>query len=102
MFRNREQKPGFLKEPGFSSLTAESELPMNARRIVLCLTLICTASVGCHPLKFKAGSHESPLGHRMSELNSSLDRREITLDEFERSKHDILHATGQPTAMNAR
>jgi hypothetical protein len=38
----------------------------------------------------------------MSELNSSLDRREITLDEFERSKHSILQATGQPTAMNAR
>ncbi|MBT4866481.1 MAG: hypothetical protein HON53_15365 [Planctomycetaceae bacterium] len=75
---------------------------MNTRRIVLFLALICTAIVGCHPLKFKVGPSESPLGHRMSELNSSLDRREITLDEFERSKHDILHATGQPAAMNAR
>jgi hypothetical protein len=75
---------------------------MNTRCIVLCVALICAASAGCHPLKFKAGPRESVLGHRMSELNSSLDQREMTLDEFERSKHDILQATGQPTAINAR
>ena len=75
---------------------------MNIRCIVLCLAFLCTASAGCHPLRFKLRPQASALGHRMSELNSSLDRREITLDEFERSKQDILQANGQPAAMNAR
>lgn len=69
-----------------------------------CLRILVTASlfvpaIGCRSMS-RADSRG--LGRQMSELQAALDNREITLDEYERSKQAILLASPQRPATNAR
>ncbi len=75
---------------------------MNTRYIALCLALIVALNSGCHLTRLLPRPRRPGLHDRITTLRSSLDDGEMTLDQYEHSKHNLLHAGGQPSAMNAR
>lgn len=68
---------------------------------LLGIAILIVPVVGCHSMAMTK-AETSGLGLHMSELQSALDNREITLDEYERAKQEVVLASPQRPATNAR
>ena len=72
---------------------------MSSRKFFVGLMLLFAMTSGCGSL---TKPEASPLTRQISDLNSSLDGRQMTLDQYEQAKHDVIYATRQAPATNAK